>query len=88
MGDDPRSLLAGNVPVGGLSPAASLALGVAAPGAEAYHTNFQGTCTNDYYATSGVNRAQARVYAEIGANEGYQWAGGCWNDNNRDDAAG
>jgi hypothetical protein len=65
-----------------------LALGAAAPGAEAYHTNFQGSCTNDYYATSGVNRAQARVYAEIGANEGYQWAGGCWNDNNRDDASG
>ena len=65
-----------------------LALATAAPGAEAYHTNFQGSCTNDYYATSGVNRAQARIYAEIGANEGYQWAGGCWNDNNRDDASG
>lgn len=65
-----------------------LALGVATPGAGAYHTNFQGSCTNDSFQTSGVTRSQARVYAEIGANEGYQWGGGCWNDNDRDDAPG
>jgi hypothetical protein len=65
-----------------------LALLIAVPGAGAYHTNFQGSCTNDYYATSGVTRSQARVYAEIGAYEGYQWGGGCWNDNDRDDASG
>jgi hypothetical protein len=64
----------------------ALSLAVATPGARAYHTNFQGSCTNDHFATSGVTRAQARIYAEIGASEGYQWGGGCWNDNNRDDA--
>ena len=61
---------------------------MATPGARAYHTNFQGSCTNEWFPTSGVTRGQARIYAEIGANEGYQWGGGCWNDNNRDDAPG
>ncbi len=53
-----------------------LALAIATPGARAYHTNFQGSCNNSYFATSGVTRAQARIYAEIGASEGYQWGGG------------
>lgn len=66
----------------------TLALALATPGARAYHTNFQGSCTNDHFATSNVTRSQALVYAEIGAYEGYQWGGGCWNDNNRDDAPG
>ena len=35
-----------------------------------------------------MQRTQARIYAEIAAHEGYQWGGGCWNDNNRDDAPG
>ena len=66
----------------------TLAVAVATPGARAYHTNFQGSCNNESFPTSGVTRGQARIYAEIGANEGYQWGGGCWNDNNRDDAPG
>jgi hypothetical protein len=69
---------------------AGLAVGVAlaASGARAYHTNFQGLCNNEFFNTSGVTRTQARIYAEIGAHEGYQWGGGCWNDNNVDDAPG
>ena len=66
----------------------TLAVAMATPGAHAYHTNFQGSCTNEWFPTSGVTRGQARIYAEIGAHEGYQWGGGCWNDNNRDDARG
>ena len=66
----------------------AFAITIATPGALAYHTNFQGSCNNAYFNTSGVTRAQARIYAEIGAYEGYQWGGGCWNDNNRDDAPG
>jgi hypothetical protein len=69
---------------------AGLAVGVAlaASGARAYHTNFQGSCNNESFPTSGVTRTQARIYAEIAAHEGYQWGGGCWNDNDRDDAPG
>jgi hypothetical protein len=66
----------------------TLAVSIATPGAHAYHTNFQGSCTNEYFNTSGVTRGQARIYAEIGALEGYQWGGGCWNDNNHDDSPG
>lgn len=66
----------------------TLAFAMATPGAQAYHTNFQAACTNDSFATSGVTRSQARVYAEIGAYEGYQWGGGCWNDDNVDNAPG
>ena len=72
----------------GLAAGLTLAVAVATPGARAYHTNFQGSCNNESFQTSGVTRGQARIYAEIGANEGYQWGGGCWNDNNRDDAPG
>jgi hypothetical protein len=74
--------------VPGLLLGLAFAIALATPGAHAYHTNFQGSCTNERFATSGVTRSQARVYAEIGAHEGYQWGGGCWNDNNRDDAPG
>ncbi len=66
----------------------TLAFAMATPGAQAYHTNFQGSCTNDHFWTSGVTRSQAMVYAEIGAYEGYQWGGGCWDDNGRDDSPG
>jgi hypothetical protein len=65
-----------------------VAVAIATPGARAYHTNFQGSCTNEWFATSGVTRGQARIYAEIGAHEGYQWGGGCWDDDDRDDSPG
>lgn len=32
-----------------------------------------------------ITRSTARAYAEVAAEEGYEWGGGCWNDNNRDD---
>jgi hypothetical protein len=35
-----------------------------------------------------LTRAAARSYASVAAGEGYQWGGGCWNDNNRDDQPG
>lgn len=72
----------------GLLAGVVLAAVVVTPGARAYHTYFQSSCVNDSFATSGVSRAQARIYAEIGAYEGYQWGGGCWNDNDQDDAPG
>ena len=74
--------------VPGVLAGLALAVAIATPGARAYHTNFQGSCNNESFPTSGVTRTQARIYAEIGAHEGYQWGGGCWNDNDRDDAPG
>jgi hypothetical protein len=32
-----------------------------------------------------IRRVDARAYAEVADNEGYEWGGGCWNDNNVDD---
>lgn len=74
--------------VPGVLAGLAFAVAIVTPGARAYHTNFQGWCNNASFNTSGVTRAQARIYAEIGAREGYQWGGGCWNDNNWDDASG
>ena len=74
--------------VPGVLAGLAVAVAVATPGARAYHTNFQGSCNNESFQTSGVQRVQGQIYAEIAAHEGYQWGGGCWNDNNRDDAPG
>jgi hypothetical protein len=38
---------------------------------------------------AGTSSAAYRnSYASVAADEGYQWGGGCWNDNNRDDQPG
>lgn len=66
-----------------------LVLTVGAPVAQATHTNFQGTCTGGYTNVSTrMKRTQARSYALVGRDEGYQWGGGCWNNNNVDDSPG
>ena len=30
---------------------------------------------------SHVRRLDAKAYAEVAIGEGYEWGGGCWNDN-------
>jgi len=42
-------------------------------------------CYVDNASVSAITRNAARGYAEIAAGEGYEWGGGCWNDNDRDD---
>jgi hypothetical protein len=50
------------------------------------HASFVSQFCEDYnHPDDHVRRADARAYAEIADNEGYEWGGGCWNDNNRDD---
>jgi hypothetical protein len=70
--------------VGGLT-LVLLALG--APAA-AYHTNFTANCNNWWLNSGPVTRYEARSYAYVAAGEGYQWGGGCWNNNNLDDSPG
>ena len=68
---------------------ASLAL-TAATGAWAYHTNFVGYNCN-YNApqyTSYFTRDGSMSVALRGRWEGYQWGGGCWNDDNVDNSPG
>jgi hypothetical protein len=42
-------------------------------------------CYVSHTNTPYVRRKDARAYAEVARHEGYEWGGGCWNDNNRDD---
>jgi hypothetical protein len=56
--------------------------------AGAYHTRF--VADNCNYATSTptsfITRDGSATVALRARHEGYQWAGGCWNDNDNDDA--
>jgi hypothetical protein len=62
----------------------------AAGTAGAYHTRF--VADNCNYAaptpTSYITRDGSTTVALRARYEGYQWAGGCWNDNDRDDSPG
>jgi hypothetical protein len=56
--------------------------------AGAYHTDFQSLCNDNFFNVPPITRSESRNYAYSAAAEGYQWGGGCWNDNNRDDSPG
>jgi hypothetical protein len=58
--------------------------------AEAYHTHFIATYCNygPPLFMGSYLRDQSINYAEMGAYEGYQWAGGCWNNDNIDNSPG
>ena len=45
-------------------------------------------CYNDNESVSAITRSDARAYGELAAGEGYNWGGGCWNDNDKDDTPG
>jgi hypothetical protein len=42
-------------------------------------------CYANNASDAHVRRSDARAYGYIAVGEGYEWGGGCWNDNNRDD---
>jgi hypothetical protein len=69
--------------------AAAFAL-CAAGVADAYHTRFVATyCnTNPPTPTPYITRDGSATVALRARHEGYQWGGGCWNDNDRDDSPG
>ena len=56
--------------------------------AGAYHTHFVAdNCNyNPPQPTSYITREGSTTVALRARHEGYQWAGGCWNDNDRDDS--
>jgi hypothetical protein len=45
-------------------------------------------CADDSNAMDAVKRSTARTYADWADKEGYEWGGGCWNNNNVDDTPG
>lgn len=78
-------------PLGAFAMAFAFALAlVAAQTARAYHSHFvANNCnTNAPQPTSYFTRDGSITVALYARYEGYQWAGGCWNDNNVDDAPG
>jgi hypothetical protein len=42
-------------------------------------------CRSNHAADDHHRRKDALAYAVVAKSEGYEWGGGCWNDNNRDD---
>jgi hypothetical protein len=71
-----------------LSFALSFALAVGT--AQGYHTRFvANNCNwNAPTPTPYITRDGSATVALRARHEGYQWAGGCWNDNDRDDSPG
>ncbi|HYU58005.1 MAG TPA: hypothetical protein VEO00_08145 [Actinomycetota bacterium] len=45
-------------------------------------------CFVDAHSVDMLERSQARAYAESGIDEGYEYAGGCWDNDDRDDTPG
>src|SRR5205823_9426203 len=45
-------------------------------------------CTNYAHSKAVDHRKDARAYDDIALKEGYEWGGGCWNNNNVDDTPG
>jgi hypothetical protein len=59
--------------------------GLAMVPAAAHATWVSKNCKSDHFNVSVWKRADSRAYARAGVGEGYEWGGGCWNDNNKDD---
>ena len=45
-------------------------------------------CRNHNHLVSRLKRSDARAYARLADNEGYEWGGGCWDNDDRDDTPG
>jgi hypothetical protein len=70
--------------------ALALAFALTAGAARGYHTRFVAdNCNwNAPTPTPYITRDGSAAVALRARYEGYQWGGGCWNDNNRDDSPG
>ncbi len=42
-------------------------------------------CYTNNASDSNYRRKDAKAYVDIAIGEGYEWGGGCWNDNDKDD---
>lgn len=45
-------------------------------------------CYKNQFSDPYHRRKDALAYAQVAKGEGYEWGGGCWNNNNRDDTPG
>jgi hypothetical protein len=61
---------------------------VAVPAAPSQASWVSTHCHTDNFPVGGYTRGDARAFADVAKNEGYEWGGGCWNNNNYDDTPG
>jgi hypothetical protein len=80
----------GSIFLGPLVLAFTLSFALTAGAAQGYHTRFVANNCNwgAPTPTSSITRDGSATVALRARYEGYQWAGGCWNDNDRDDSPG
>lgn len=80
QGLSPRAVVVAAASIGITTFSTSLAV----PAANA--TWVSNHCNNNSGVVSAwIYRSDAESYAVVGAGEGYEWGGGCWNNNNTDD---
>jgi hypothetical protein len=68
-----------------LTAAAALIVGTASPSQASWAGN---NCAKNRFDDPIYQRKTSQSYAAVAVGEGYEWGGGCWNDNNRDDTPG
>jgi hypothetical protein len=66
----------------------AMAAVVALPGTPAHASWVGNNCYVNNVLDSHVRRSDALAYGKVAIDEGYEWGGGCWNDNSRDDTPG
>jgi hypothetical protein len=69
-----------------MATVATMAVLLLGPGAAPAQASFvSNNCRPNHAADDHHRRKDALAYATVAKGEGYEWGGGCWNDNNRDD---
>lgn len=64
----------------------ALTAGLVGVPATASHATWASThCSKNTYLENTYKRSEAQAYGSSARREGYEWGGGCWNDNNTDD---
>jgi hypothetical protein len=66
----------------------AMAAVVALPGPPAQASWVSNNCYANNVPDSHVRRSDSLAYAKVAIDEGYEWGGGCWNNNNNDDTPG
>jgi hypothetical protein len=72
--------------VGGLAVMAAAAIAIVVGTASASQASWVSNhCSPNHFSDSIFQRKTSQSYAAVAVHEGYEWGGGCWNDNNVDD---
>jgi hypothetical protein len=68
-----------------LSLGVAVATVLALPATPAHASWVSSNCNGSHTSDSYVKRSEAQAYSSVAAGEGYEWGGGCWNNNDKDD---